>query len=66
MTIKTKFNIGDPVFFIDHDKITSGIITNIGQTGYTLRFGTDLKYEDYIKKELVFKTKEELIESLFN
>lgn len=66
MTIETKFNIGDEVWFLYHYKARQGRISHIGKSASTVTFGVDAIYDDVILNHLIFKTKEELIESLFN
>ena len=53
MKIETKFNIGDRVFFIENDKVSSDIILKIEFTNRRIRI-----------IHVLFSSKEELIESL--
>lgn len=66
MTVETKFNIGDEVWFIYHSKARQGEIDDIGLDYYTVKFGDKKRHLDVVSANHVFKTKEELIESLFN
>lgn len=76
MTIETKFNIGDDVWFIEDRRALRGQIESV--TAKTS--GNETDFEDYdivmrtdmfeartsAQVNQIFKTKEELIESLFN
>ena len=78
MGIKTKYNIGDKVFFIQENAVHQGFIKEIAvyvsNDGYSdiQREYYDIKsYEKAIDKEykkvqqpLIYKTKEELLNSL--
>lgn len=76
MTVQTIHNEGDTVFFLDNNQITTGIVIGIiTRTGYIERNyamsnGTFyyLKCSQYdrqdINESLLFKTKEELLNSL--
>ena len=78
MGIKTKYNIGDKVFFIQENAVHQGFIKEIAvyvsNDGYSdiQREYYDIKsYEKPIDKEykkvnqsLIYKTKEELLKSL--
>ena len=78
MEIKTKYNIGDKVFFIQENAVHQGFIKEIAvyvsNDGYSdiQREYYDIKsYEKAIDKEykkvnqsLIYKTKEELLNSL--
>lgn len=78
MGIKTKYNIGDKVFFIQENAVHQGFIKEIAvyvsNDGYSdiQREYYDIKsYEKAIDKEykkvnqsLIYKTKEELLKSL--
>ena len=78
MEIKTKYNIGDKVFFIQENAVHQGFIKEIAvyvsNDGYSdiQREYYDIKsYEKAIDKEykkvnqsLIYKTKEELLKSL--
>lgn len=78
MTVETKFNIGDEVWFVDEHKAHQGkvkdnIITIKGSTQSIKYFLVQIRFNfggcAYVREyrqEVVFKTKEELIESLFN
>lgn len=70
MKIETKYDIGQEVWVIDHNKPTKGIVGRIDTTHivglsqiiYYLNFGQN---EPVIRKErFLFPTKEELIKSL--
>lgn len=69
MEIKTKWNIGDNVYFIGKNKVTYAPVTNIKYNhkneGEKLSYsvGLDLGIQDRYENELFF-TKEELIASL--
>lgn len=76
MTIETKFNIGDEVWFIEDRRVCRGQIESV--TAKTSGHGNDYEYYDIVMRSdvfeartsaeahQIFKTKEELIESLFN
>ena len=73
MTIETKFNIGDEVWFRYHKTsrhCVKGVIRWVNATAYTE--GLRIKYcisdgvapYPYIGEEYVFRTKQELLDSL--
>lgn len=76
MTIETKFNIGDEVLIVEHGRAVKGIIEAVSLKSS----GQHNEYETYdivvssgvfssrtsAEAHCIFKTKEELIESLFN
>lgn len=70
MTIKTKFNVGDSVFFIKDGKVQQIEITDIridinkNDTNIEYIIGNSAFNYDICKEELLFSTKEELINSL--
>lgn len=80
MTIKTKFNIGDALFFLDKDKIKSSTVEKIKililkdsiEVGYLFKSKVmdssfilaSMEQYSYIDGDKVFKSKDELIESL--
>lgn len=78
MEIETKFNIGDEVYFIANDRPRFGKIEHLRlEIGYgigiieecytiSVSSGEIASSFNSIDSEKVFKTKEELIESLFN
>lgn len=69
MTIETKFNVGDEVYFMKDNRVKRGKVQSIilptiessamPQIKYTLLSETTYEYE-----HLLFKTKEELLQSL--
>lgn len=73
MEIKTKYNIGDEVFFMYDNEITTGKIKMVQtvtdlcyngvctQVEYYIPCGS---YTGFFKESFVFKTKQELINSL--
>lgn len=66
MTVKSKFEIGDNVWFVSNNKVHQLEITGVEM--YVALEGTKVKYNLYDNTELeeskVFATKEELLESL--
>lgn len=73
MTIKTKYDIGDTVYFLSSSGIISGIIQSLNVSMYNvdgyLRIYYDVKYHDIlsaIKKAQgeLFESKEELTKAL--
>ena len=68
MTIKTKYNIGDEVWFIFDGKPLNGKIAKISE--YTIKIkvifkdGKDYLFSREIKGFNLFSTKEELLKSL--
>ena len=66
MTVKSKFEIGDNVWFVSNNKVHQLKITGVEM--YVALEGTKVKYNLYDNTELeeskVFATKEELLESL--
>lgn len=74
MKIKTKYNVGDMIFFIERDRQVAGVIVRgirIKVEPKFLSFGnsttTSINYEvadDVIEEERCFSTKEELLKSL--
>jgi hypothetical protein len=68
MTIETKFNTGDEVWFLyaPDGKAMTGIVTHEDVLSLKIQAGENLQHILFIGKGYVFKTKEELIESLFN
>lgn len=76
MTVETKFNIGDEVHFIENNSYHYGKIVGFlyEDRGYTVieYYSVDVSYENVgcsfesIEHTRLFKTKEELIDSLFN
>lgn len=72
MKIETKFNVGDEVWFIRHNKITKGEISivhtssdgSLTNTSYQIRMSSSpADYFELYENEY-FATKEELIKSL--
>ena len=63
MTIKTKFNIGDEVWHIYGYAVQKTKILYHGPKISVIEIGGR---EEIIPSHVIFKTKEELIESLFN
>lgn len=71
MDIKTKYGLGQRVFFMDNNKVQDGPITRIHiEVGYTTK---DIKVKisynifsitKFYKEEELFLTKEELLKSL--
>lgn len=67
MEVKTKFDIGDIVFLISNNKVSSQKVTGLAidvedgkvEVSYSLTFS-----ESKIDESKLFKTKEELINSL--
>ncbi len=67
MEVKTKFNIGDIVFLISNNKVSSQKVTGLAidvedgkvEVSYSLTFS-----ESKVDESKLFKTKEELINSL--
>lgn len=64
MTIETKFNIGDEVWFMINNKAERGIIETADE--YSAMVKRRKQTTRCFRIERIFKTKEELIESLFN
>lgn len=73
MTIETKFNVGDNIYFMFNNKITNGLINDIiyrkgNQVGEGLFYSINiLNYritDCSFKEDLLFSTKEELLKSL--
>ena len=73
MEIKTKFNIGDEVFYLDENKIKTKRIDSIqfdlykdksGGLRYRLEGFSKTGHWEYFKENELFSTKEELIASL--
>jgi len=64
MTIETKFNIGDEVWFMINNKAERGIIETADE--YSAMVKRRKQPTRCLRIERIFKTKEELIESLFN
>lgn len=64
MTIETKFNIGDEVWFIKKAKAIKGEVVNVYPSGLAIAISD--KEVNHVWKNQAYKTKEELIESLFN
>lgn len=73
MEIKTKYNIGDNVCTLYHDRIVYGTITNIKisidhksniQVEYIIINSTYIGQNIYFKEFTIFKTKEELLKKL--
>lgn len=69
MTIETKYNIGDKVFYILEDIICEGIVIEIriskigGDIIYLYHIGKDGTYSIF-SEDYIFPTKEELLKSL--
>lgn len=73
MTIETKFNIGDEVWFVSFDerigpqyKALLGTITGFNGRFYYTETKEKIIGTWRLTEKDIFKTKEELIESLFN
>jgi predicted acyltransferase (DUF342 family) len=73
MEIKTKYNIGDNVCTLYHDRIVYGNITHIKiaidyktnvQIEYFINNSTYIGENVYFQEHTIFKTKEELLEKL--
>ena len=73
MEIKTKYNIGNSVCTLHHDRIVYGIITHIKieidyksniQIKYFIKNSTYIEKDVYFEEYKVFKTQEELLEKL--
>lgn len=72
MIIETKYNVGDKVWLIVHNRICNLTITNIMFTSYptfnSIKYGfgktEKMGMYDLVEEKLVFPTKEELIASL--
>lgn len=74
MEIKPKFNIGDKVFYLKHNKVQSDRITTIvtraesGQISIWYGFTEETVWNKFdcanIPEDELFKTKEELLKSL--
>jgi hypothetical protein len=73
MEIKTKFDIGEEVYFMYNDKITSDVIDNIQYSIYVdgsggLKYRLKKYYNNgnhmYKKENEIFKNKEELVKFL--
>lgn len=73
MDIKTKYNIGDKVCTLYHDRIVYGTIINIRievdyksnvQIKYFIQNSTYIETDVYFEEYRVFKTQEELLEVL--
>ena len=65
MTIKTKYNIGDEVWFIRNNKVTLGFVEIINIRHTT--FEEDIEYYvlgNWYYESSLFPTKEELLKSL--
>lgn len=75
MTINTKFNINDEVWFMYHNKVTKGNVTGIwiqkssnlcswwgDKVKYCVQI--NLKQENEVEENNLFITKEELLKSL--
>ena len=66
MEVNTKFNVGDQVWLVESNKVVMGLINTlvINWEGDTV----DIKYStngsNNIPEHLIFKTKNELLESL--
>jgi hypothetical protein len=69
MTIETKYNIGDKVFYILEDIICEGIIIEIsisnigGNTTYLYQVGIDGTYR-FFNEDFLFSSEAELLKSL--
>lgn len=69
MTIETKYNYNDKVFFLNNNKVVEGIIKKISiLTDNTIEVRYRVSYDSYkfksLKEEQVFNTKQELLDSL--
>ena len=70
MTIETKFNIGDRVWLIGNHALLQGKITKLSldvEEGNKINlsyFVQTIKFNGWIDSEYVFRTKQELLESL--
>ena len=69
MNIKTKYNIGDEVFLMRHDKIQQTKINKIDIVAYKkeeakIRYGTYIDEDYCYKQSELFATKEELLLAL--
>lgn len=69
MTIETKYNIGDRVFYVLEDHIHEGIIVEIsisnigGNTTYLYQVGIDGSYR-FFNEDFLFSSLSELLKSL--
>lgn len=75
MEIKTKFNIGDKVFYIHNNQLCKGAVHDIHvlvfpdglkrnvSISYSIRNSFNIEIADFFEKDL-FGTKEELINNL--
>ena len=67
-SVKTKYNIGDKVWYISDNKVQNPDITGVHilveQTG-DIKVGYTLHYESsWIEEERLFRSKKELLEAL--
>ena len=71
MIIETKYNIGDEVWFINHNKVCVSFITDIrvrkNKTNIKVEYHIEPQHKivfGVIKEQELFSTKEELLKSL--
>jgi hypothetical protein len=71
MTIETKYNIGDEVFWVGYDgdwhqTTICGVLFIDGRVLYMMKESTigEVIYTSYVEEKDVFPTKEELLQSL--
>jgi len=66
MKVTTKFNIGDVVWYVSDNKVNkldvTGVVIDVDDTGTKIEYY--LHYDIKLTEEELFKTKEELLESL--
>ena len=69
MEIKTKYNIGDEVWWLDNNKVHQDYVKGIffsmygSTTDYTLYYKLNQQLRDF-DEEILFPSKEELLKSL--
>lgn len=67
MTIETKYNLGDKVFYLESGCVLSGKITSVStyhtKNSAIINYEVDGSVKDYPQSQL-FKTKQELLDSL--